>query len=137
MRCHECKGTEFERQNVEIITKIGNHAVIDRSVVRPVCRRCGEFAVSAEVLQKAELRAAVVVFTEAPSVTGDMLRLARKALDLTQVGFAQRLGTTAESVSRWEREERPMEPWVPLATLGLVRAELMPPPRDITLKRAS
>ena len=64
-----------------------------------------------------------------------MLRFARKALDLTQAELAQRIRTTFESVSRWEREERPMEPWVPLAILGLVREKLMPPPTGVELRK--
>src|SRR5690606_34757226 len=108
-------------------THVGEHVIVDRSVARPVCTACGEFTIPSETLAKVELRAAVVAFTEAPRVTGPMLRFARKALGLTQAELGARIGATLESVSRWEREERPMEPWVPLAVLGLVRAELMPP----------
>ncbi len=136
MHCHECNGDKFERRNVELTTRVGEHTVIDRSVVRPVCAKCGEFTVSAETLEKVELRATLVAFTEAPRVTGAMLRFARKTLDMTQAELAERIGTTFESVSRWEREERQMEPWVPLAVLGLVREKLMPPPTGVELKKA-
>jgi DNA-binding transcriptional regulator YiaG len=136
MHCHECNGEKFERQAVELTTQVGEHNVIDRSVVRPVCIQCGAFTVPSSTLEKAELRAAVVAFTDAPSVTGGMLRFARKALDKTQAELAERIGTTSESVSRWEREERSLEPWVPLAVLGLVRAELMPPPSGVELRKA-
>ena len=136
MHCHECNGDKFERRNVELTTRVGEHTVIDRSVARPVCTECGEFTVSAETLEKVELRAALVAFTQAPGVTGAMLRFARKALDMTQAELAERIGTTFESVSRWEREERQMEPWVPLAVLGLVREKLMPPPNGVELKKA-
>lgn len=136
MRCHECNGESFETRTVELATKVGKHVVIDRSVRRPVCARCGEFTIPAKMLETVELRAAVVAFTEA-EVTGTMVRFARKALDLTQEELASRIGATPESVSRWEREERPMEPWVPLVVLSLVREKLMPPPRDTELRRAS
>jgi DNA-binding transcriptional regulator YiaG len=136
MKCHECNGESFERRAVEISTQVGGHVVIDRSITRPVCLSCGEFTVPASTLEKIELRAALVAFTEAPQTTGSMLRFARKALGLTQAELAERLATASESVSRWEREERPMEPWVPLAVLGLVRERLMPPPEDVELKQA-
>lgn len=36
---------------------------------------------------------------------GTALRRVRKALGLTQVAFAQRLGVTGNTVARWERDE--------------------------------
>jgi YgiT-type zinc finger domain-containing protein len=137
MKCHECDGQSFERRVVELVTRVGKHQVIDRSVRRPVCNQCGEFTLSADTLRAVELRAALVAFTQAPCVTGAMLRFARKALGLMQTELAKRLGVTSETVSRWEREERLMELWVPLAVLGLVREQLMPPPNGAVLKRAS
>lgn len=136
MQCHACKGESFERQAVTLTTRVGNHRVVDRSLRLPVCLDCGEFVVPAEAHEKVELRAALVAFTDAPRVTGAMLRFARKALDMTQAELAERLSVAPESISRWEREERPMEPWVPLAVLGLLRERLMPPPSGVELKRA-
>lgn len=136
MYCHACNGERLERQTVKLVTKVGPHAVLDRTLTRPVCLDCGEFTISADDLEMVELRAALVAFTDAPRVTGEMVRFARKALGLTQAELADRIGSTKESVSRWEREERPMEPWVPLTVLGLVREKLMPPPTGVELKRA-
>lgn len=134
MRCHECNGESFERRAVELTSRVGKHKVVDSSVRRPVCTNCGTYTVPADALEAVELRAAVVAFTEAPRVTGEMLRFARKALDMTQGELAARIGTTVESVSRWEREERPMEPWVPLTVLALLREKLMPPTPGVQLK---
>jgi hypothetical protein len=137
MKCHECNGESFERRAVELTTQVGEHVVTDRSVSRPVCLQCGAFTLPANLLEKVELRAALVAFTDAPRVTGAILRFARKALSLTQAELAARLGTTFESVSRWEREERAMEPWVPVAVLGLVRERLMPPPDGVEFRRSA
>ena len=136
MKCHACNQETFERRAVELQTRVGDHLVVDHSIRRPVCTHCGEFTIPATTLETVELRAALVAFTEAPRVTGAMLRFARKALGLTQSELAERLGSSLESVSRWEREERPMELWVPLAVLGLVRARLMPAPDDVELRKA-
>lgn len=136
MRCHECNSENVDREIVELTTRVGEHTVVDRSVRRPVCKQCRSYTVPSDLLQSVELRAAVVAFSDAPRVTGAMLRFARKALDMTQAQLAERIGTTLESVSRWEREERPMEPWVPLAVLGLVREKIMPAPADVELRLA-
>jgi DNA-binding transcriptional regulator YiaG len=136
MKCHECNADRLERRNVELRTRVGDYVIVDRSVRRPVCAACGTFTIPAATLENVELRAALVAFTEAPRVTGSMIRFARKALGMKQGDLAQRIGTTVESVSRWEREERPMETWVPLAVLGLVREKLMPPPSGVELQRA-
>ncbi len=86
---------------MELCTKVGEHSVLDGSVTRPVCIQCGEFTVSAQALEKVELRVVVVAFTEAAMVSGAMLRFARKALGTTQGDLAERIGTTPESLSRW------------------------------------
>ena len=134
MHCHSCNGDKFERRTVTIPMRIGKYTVLDKSVVRPVCTECGEYTVPAATLEKAELRAVVVAFNDAPEVTGAMLRSARKALDMTQAVLAERIGTTPESISRWEREERPMERWVEVAVVGLVHGRLHPMPPDVELK---
>ncbi|HLV64887.1 MAG TPA: hypothetical protein VKY73_03710 [Polyangiaceae bacterium] len=100
MQCRECKGNAFEPRTVEICARVGEHVVIDRSVRLPMCARCGEFTVPADVLEKVEPRAALIASMEASRVTGAMLRFARKALDMTQAELAARIGTTFESVSR-------------------------------------
>lgn len=51
-------------------------------------------------------------------MTGKDLRKHRKQLDLTQAGLAERLGVTANTVARWERDEIPIrEPMARLITL--------------------
>lgn len=137
MKCHNCNGTEFEQRTVDLATRVGEYTVLDGSMTRPVCANCGEFTLSASALEKVELRAAVVAFTDAPRVTGSMVRFARKALGMTQSELAQRIGTSPESVSRWEREERPMEVWVPIAVIGLVRERIMPTLPNVHLQKAS
>lgn len=136
MKCYACGGQEFEEQTVELTTKVGVHRIIDTSVQRPVCLSCGEYTIPAGILEKVELRAALVALTDAPNFTGEMLRYTRKALGFTQTELAEQIASTKESVSRWEREERPMEPWVPMVVLALIRGRLLPPPKGVELKKA-
>lgn len=135
MKCHNCNGEEFTTRTVELVTKIGKHKVTDESVRRPVCDQCGEYTIPAKTLEKVELRAATVALSDAEQVTGAMIRFARKALGMTQVEFANALDTSGESVSRWEREERPMEKWVPLAVKGLLLEKQNPAPEGLTLRK--
>jgi DNA-binding XRE family transcriptional regulator len=107
------------------MTHVGEHKVRDQSNRRPVCNDCGAFTVPSKTLERVELNAALIVFEEA-ALTGETLRFARKALGMTQSELAERLGTAAESISRWERGERAMEAWVPLSVTGLIRARLNP-----------
>src|SRR5688572_24877835 len=90
MICYACKGTAFKREMVELAVRVGEHRTVDRSVTLPVCQRCREFVVPSPVYAQVELRAALVAFTEAPRVTGSMLRFGRKALGLTQPELAER-----------------------------------------------
>ena len=103
---------------------------------RPVCLACGEYTITSQMLEIAEIQSAIVAFTEAPRVSGGLLQFGRKALSFTQTDLAERIGSTKESISRWEREERPMERWVPLTVLALLRERLMPPPKDVEFRRA-
>jgi DNA-binding transcriptional regulator YiaG len=136
MKCYACGGEKFETRPVEIVTRVGEHHVVNRTFRRPVCLACQEYVVPATMLERVELQAALIAFTDAPTVTGAMLRYGRKALGLTQTELAERISSTKESISRWEREERHMEPWVPLTVLSLLRERLMPPPKDVEFKRA-
>ena len=53
-----------------------------------------------------------------PSMTGKDLQQHRTQLGLTQAGLAERLGVTANTVARWERDEITIrEPMARLITL--------------------
>lgn len=134
--CHECNGETFTLKTVQVVTGVGPYNVVDGSARRPVCDSCGEYSISSNLLEKIELRAALVVYSDAAEITGGVLRFARKALSLTQAQLAEKLGTTAESISRWERDERPMEKWLHPAVKGLILDRLNPHPKDVTLQRA-
>lgn len=136
MKCDECGGEAFEHRTVEIPVQVGPHRVVDRSVRLPVCNECGDVVIPADVHELVEQRAALVALTDTKTMTGSMLRFARKALGLTQVELAEKLATTGESISRWEREERPMDPVLRQAMRALLMERLMPPQGDIELQEA-
>lgn len=136
-KCFNCQSQRLECKVVDIVTPVGLHKVSDKTISRPVCADCGFFKLSAKEVEGVELRAAVILLSEVKPVTGAILKFARKALDFTQVEPAKRIGTTAESVSRWENDRVPSEPWVALALDGLVREKLHPQPPNVELLKAS
>ena len=54
-------------------------------------------------------------------MSGGELRAWRLERGLTQQVMAERLGVDAQTVSRWERDERPMPPFLGLALVGLAQ----------------
>lgn len=52
---------------------------------------------------------------EEVSVSGAEFKTARKALAMTQVGVAERLGVTQKTVSFWERDKYPVPVSIELA----------------------
>jgi transcriptional regulator with XRE-family HTH domain len=52
-------------------------------------------------------------------MTPEELRTVRKEMGMTQVQLATALGMTSNAVAMWERGERPMPPWMPVALKGL------------------
>jgi hypothetical protein len=133
-RCPKCNGECVEQGRCERTAVIGEYCVSGSTPVFLRCTKCGK---SWPALTFFDLQAVVVAFTGAPRVSGPMLRAARNALLLNQRELGKRIGSTLESVCRWECEKAAMPRWVPLAVLGLVRAKLMPPMRALALSRAS
>src|SRR5512133_18796 len=80
-------------------TKVGRYLVHDGSVTI-------EGDATLDVWQRVDLRAAIVVFNDAPSVGGPEMKHARKTLGLKQKEFARVLRVNEFTVSDWERGER-------------------------------
>lgn len=135
MKCEYCQGM-MERRNVLVPTRIGELTVENQSVVAEVCTECGAFELTATQSRKVSMQAVLVAFREAKSVTGAMVRSARKHLGFTQVEFAEVLQTTPESISRWERGEREIPHYLRDQVIRLALERLNPnvaPPSEIHL----
>ena len=121
MRCYNC-GAEgsFKLSSEPFTTRIGDVEIQDRSMQIEVCSKCGEWALPADVLERAELRAAVVALTDLPQMSGKRLRAVRKILGLTQRALGECLDTRNETLSRIENAEEAAPEWLRVAMLGLV-----------------
>lgn len=121
MRCYNCgaQGTLVPSSD-PLTTRVGDVEVQDRGFMIKVCSECGEWALRADVLEQAELRAAVIALSDLPEMTGERLRAVRKILGLTQRQLGETLDTRHETLSRIENAEDPAPEWLRVAMLGMV-----------------
>jgi len=96
------------------------------------CHACDEVFTDYDAIKRAELAVALEVIS-AGQVNGTTFRFLRHALGLKGTELAERLGTTKETVSRWEHGERDVDrmTWLVLALLVLGRVK-----RDDAAQRA-
>lgn len=82
------------------------------------CTGCGDVFTSFDDMQRAALAVAEAVILSGQR-TGASFRFLRKTLGLRANELAEKLDTTPETVSRWERGKRPldMRTWTSLAFL--------------------
>jgi DNA-binding transcriptional regulator YiaG len=86
-----------------------------------VCPACGEALIDTPTLERAELAVANAL-AQAGVADGPAFRYMRKALGFRAKELAEHLNVSAESISRWENGERPVQPHV-FALLALMVAE--------------
>ena len=98
----------------------------------------GEEIIQARDLTKADLSIAAVIAGEGP-VLGETFSWMRRALGLQARQLAELLDVRPESVSRWERGERPMDraAWLLLAGVVLDRVGLRVAPLEWMAKIAA
>ncbi len=98
----------------------------------------GEEIIKAQDLTRADLSIAAVIAGEGP-VLGETFSWMRRALGLQARQLAELLDVRPESVSRWERGERPMDraAWLLLAGVVLDRVGLRVAPLEWMAKIAA
>jgi len=95
----------------EIKTQVGRFAVRDSSCDLPVDAH-GDVTLTTGEWGAYDLRAAIVVFNDAPEVGGPEVKFARKTLGLKQKDFARVLRVNEFTVSDWERGAASVTPTV-------------------------
>ncbi len=107
-RCVQCKGQEFERVERKLLRTVGDQAF---STVIPAerCVECGEGTIGAEDGMRFEAAIAEALARSGAS-SGDAFRAMRRHLGLRSGDLAALLSVAAETVSRWETGQRPIDP---------------------------
>src|SRR5580658_3594889 len=94
------------------------------SVPFGACKACGTGYLDAAALEWGELQIACQVAMDGPA-DGRTLRVLRKALGLLATQLADLLSVTAETISRWETGQRPVDrsAWFVTGSMVLERAK--------------
>jgi putative transcriptional regulator len=108
--CLECGGEmRIRREMVPFDKPIGLPGVrLSTFVAR--CSRCGAFEVMIPNLEGLHQALARAIVAKAERLSAAEIRFLRKVLGWSGVDFAEHMGTSAETVSRWETGTTPIGP---------------------------
>ena len=110
-KCVECGGpvkTRKERQYR--YTECGLTNVIVDGIEITECQRCAETYTGIPAIEGLHRAIATAVIYKKGRLASEEIKFLRKSLGWSGVDFAQRMGTSAETVSRWEHGRAPMGP---------------------------
>lgn len=105
-QCAKCEGTLATTEVPQEVTIAG--ATFSGKVAARQCGSCGEVYIAAEDAMRFDLRVARELGNRG-AATGEAFRFMRKALGMRASDLADLLGVAAETISRWERGERPVD----------------------------
>src|SRR5262245_58833788 len=110
MTCLECGGTmRIRRELIPFEKPIGLPGVrLNTFVAR--CSKCGAYEVILPNLEGLHRAIARVLTGKPARLAGPEIRFLRKVLGWSGADFAQHMGTSAETVSRWETGATPIGP---------------------------
>src|SRR5690606_15805290 len=104
--CPDCKVGSMKRGSHKLRVSVGDRVVEGTVTMLPKYEECGYYELGADHLRDIERRAALVVLSDAETVSGAVLKYARKALGLKQEELASQLGYDLATVSRLENDAR-------------------------------
>jgi len=93
------------RENHRYECGLPNVTLVDAEVLR--CPTCGEEEVVVHAVEELHRALAHTLATKVPRLSPTEIRFLRTWLGLSGVDFADEIGVTPETVSRWERLEKP------------------------------
>lgn len=122
-RCVQCGQKVLQEVEVEDEVTVAGRTFA-RKIPALRCERCGETYFKGPDLQTIELEAAAVIAREGPS-NGETFKFMRKALGLRAADIAELLDVAAETLSRWETAQRPVDraSWIAVSAMVLDKLE--------------
>lgn len=108
MKCPECDATMTIRHEDWPYTESGLPEVVLHGVEVRRCPACGEVEVAIPRIEELHRLLAWKVATKTQRLTATEIRFVRKHLGWSGVDFAQHMGVTPETVSRWEKGHESM-----------------------------
>jgi|GEM_PF-1918451 len=119
MKCINCDGsTAAGTTDHELNVGIGRQFVV--TMPASVCEGCGDAYVNLDVLGEAEHEVARRLAASGEP-TGASFRFMRKTLGIPAETLAAELGITAETISAWEKDDRPVDAATWLLLAGMAR----------------
>lgn len=110
MKCIECGGTmSSARENVKYTASGLPHVTLVGVEVRR-CKACGEQETVIPKIEQLHRVLALAVSKKHARLMPEEIRFLRKSLGWSGVDFAEKMGVTPETVSKWENGKKPMGP---------------------------
>ncbi len=107
MKCLHCGGGMTVRQETRR-SYAGLEGVIIEGVEVRHCPGCGEEEVSYANVEQLHAQLTMQLAQKEAALTPREIRFLRTYLGLSSVDLAKRMGVTKETVSRWERVDKPL-----------------------------
>lgn len=102
-KCPDCRGpAKTRREKRYRYTECGLSNVTVDGVEISVCQRCGETYTGIPAVEGLHRAIAGAVIRKKGRLAPEEIKFLRKSIGWSGVDFAKRMGTTAETVSRWE-----------------------------------
>ncbi len=108
-RCAECGGpVKTRREKRYRYAECGLPSVIVDGIEVSECQRCGETYTGIPAIEGLHRAIAAAVIYKKGRLAPEEIKFLRKSLGWSGVDFAKPMGTTPETVSRWENRKAPM-----------------------------
>jgi DNA-binding transcriptional regulator YiaG len=119
--CPQCGGGIGRSKKSQTATVGGSTFIVKLPAY--ACRDCKAVFMEGSALERADLEIACVLASRGPA-TGEAFRFIRKTVGMRAVVVASLLGVTAETISRWENGQRPVDgnAWIAMGSIALERA---------------
>ena len=125
MKCPNCRGEMTSKKGNYLYEESGLRYVTLQNVVVSNCGQCGEQTVAIPKIEELHRVIAQAIIKKKERLSAEEARFLRKCLGWSGKDFAEHMGVTQETVSRWENGKEPMGP-VADRLLRLILAQQQP-----------